>query len=296
MGGPGTASPPSFSVATLSWCSGHLVAGVSDDASDLELGGEASQLLEADTGPFEERPGQLRQRPRHPGRPGTHRTRRLPRHREHRGPLLGALPHAGATRGKALFPPRLEAGRTRVRNRRDAGSDRDPGGRGVSCLDLHADRAGLLRPANGVAFLPFAVAITVGTIVARHLLAHLSPRAVATSGLVLVAVAAGLVAAAPANSRYAVELLPGLLSLGLGVGMVFAPVSVSSMAGIPASHAGVASGSLMTGCEIGAALGVAVLSAVASTAGSLATQGRRRRRLCARVRRGPLAWRHCSPW
>jgi sugar phosphate permease len=43
------------------------------------------------------------------------------------------------------------------------------------------------------------------------------------------------------------------------------------MASIPASHAGVASGFLMTGHEIGAALGVAVLSAVASTAGSLTT-------------------------
>jgi hypothetical protein len=53
--------------------------------------------------------------------------------------------------------------------------------------------------------------------------------------------------------------------------MVFVSVSVTSMAGIPAPHAGVASGFLMTGHEIGAALGVAVLSAVASTAGSLTT-------------------------
>jgi len=53
--------------------------------------------------------------------------------------------------------------------------------------------------------------------------------------------------------------------------MVFVPVSVTSMTGIPASHAGVASGFLMTGHEIGAALGVAILSAIASTAGSLAT-------------------------
>ena len=53
--------------------------------------------------------------------------------------------------------------------------------------------------------------------------------------------------------------------------MVFVPVSVTSMAGIPASHAGVASGFLMTGHEVGAALGVAVLSAVASTAGTLTT-------------------------
>ena len=53
--------------------------------------------------------------------------------------------------------------------------------------------------------------------------------------------------------------------------MVFVPVSVTSMAGIPASHTGVASGFLMTGHEIGAALGVAILSAVASSAGTLTT-------------------------
>ncbi|MGN6576654.1 MAG: MFS transporter [Nocardioides sp.] len=124
---------------------------------------------------------------------------------------------------------------------------------------------------TGLAFLPFALAITAGTVVARHLLAHATPRAIATSGLLLVAAAAALLSTASADSRYAADLLPGLLGLGLGVGMVFVPVSVTSMTGIPDSHAGVASGFLMTGHEIGAALGVAVLSAVASTAGSLAT-------------------------
>ena len=125
--------------------------------------------------------------------------------------------------------------------------------------------------ATGLAFLPFALAITVGTVVARHLLAHVSPRAVATTGLLVTVAAAILLATATSGAHYASDLLPGLSALGLGVGMVFVPVSVTSMAGIPASHAGVASGFLMTGHEIGAALGVAVLSAVASTAGSLAT-------------------------
>ena len=125
---------------------------------------------------------------------------------------------------------------------------------------------------TGLAFLPFAFAITAGTLVARHLLAHLSPRVIATVGL-LITVAAAVVAvhrrrrgaATPPTS------CPGSSALGLGVGMVFVPVSVTSMAGIPASHAGVASGFLMTGHEVGAALGVAVLSAVASTAGTLTT-------------------------
>jgi EmrB/QacA subfamily drug resistance transporter len=124
---------------------------------------------------------------------------------------------------------------------------------------------------TGVAFLPFALAITGGTILARHLVGHLAPRTVAAVGLVVAGAAAGLLSLADGDAGYATDLLPGLLALGLGVGMVFVPVSVTSMAGIPSSHAGVASGFLMTGHEVGAALGVAVLSAVASTAGSLAT-------------------------
>jgi len=121
----------------------------------------------------------------------------------------------------------------------------------------------------GLAFLPFAFSITVGTIVARHVMAHATPRVVAAVGLVLVAGASVLLATATASSHYVSGVLPGLVVLGTGVGMVFVPVSVTSMAGIPASHAGVASGFLMTGHEVGAALGVAVLSALASTAGSL---------------------------
>lgn len=125
--------------------------------------------------------------------------------------------------------------------------------------------------AAGIAFLPFALAITAGTQVARHLIAHASPRVVATIGLLLAGIASGLLSLATGTASYATDVLPGLLVLGLGVGMVFVPVSLTSMAGIPAQHAGTASGFLMTGHEVGAALGVAVLSAVAATAGSLAS-------------------------
>jgi hypothetical protein len=123
----------------------------------------------------------------------------------------------------------------------------------------------------GVAFVPFALAITVGTVLGRHVMAHGSPRAIAAIGLVIVAGGAVVLAQASAGSSFATGVLPGLATLGLGVGMVFAPVSVTAMAGIPPQHAGMASGFLMTGHEVGAALGVAVLSAVASTAGSLAS-------------------------
>jgi EmrB/QacA subfamily drug resistance transporter len=124
---------------------------------------------------------------------------------------------------------------------------------------------------TGLAFLPFALALTVGTVLARHLLAHLSPRVVAAAGLLVAAGASVALSTLTSDAGYAGDVLPRLGALGLGVGMVFVPVSVTSMAGIPSSHAGVASGFLMTGHEIGAALGVAVLSAVASTAGTFST-------------------------
>lgn len=124
---------------------------------------------------------------------------------------------------------------------------------------------------TGLSFLPFALSITAGTVVAKHLLSHTSPRTISTVGLLLTVGAALLLSTATSEAQYGVDILPGLVTLGLGVGTVFVPVSVTSMAGIPASHAGVASGFLMTGHEIGAALGVAILSAVASTAGTLTT-------------------------
>lgn len=123
----------------------------------------------------------------------------------------------------------------------------------------------------GVAFVPFALAITIGTVLAKHALAHGTPRAIAAIGLALVAGGAVLLAQASAGAVFATDVLPGLTVVGLGVGMVFVPVSVTAMAGVPPQHAGMASGFLMTGHEVGAALGVAVLSAVASTAGTLTT-------------------------
>jgi EmrB/QacA subfamily drug resistance transporter len=121
----------------------------------------------------------------------------------------------------------------------------------------------------GLAFVPMALTLAVGTHVAAKALGHTAPRIVAASGLCIAASAAGLLALADESSSYAGGLLPGLMLLGLGLGLVFVSVSVTAMQGIPPQHAGMASGFLMTGHEVGAALGVAVLSAIASTAGSL---------------------------
>jgi hypothetical protein len=58
------------------------------------------------------------------------------------------------------------------------------------------------------------------------------------------------------------DLLPGLLDLGVGTGLVFPAASVTAMGDVAAGHAGLVSG-LMTAHEVGTAPGVAVVSAVA---------------------------------
>jgi EmrB/QacA subfamily drug resistance transporter len=121
----------------------------------------------------------------------------------------------------------------------------------------------------GLVFLPLALVMAAAAHAAGRLMGKLSSRVIAVVGLSLSVGGALLLAGAPVGGHFATDLLPGLLTLGFGIGLVFVSVSVTAMAGIPAQHAGMASGFLMTGHELGAALGVAVVSAVAATAGSL---------------------------
>ena len=124
---------------------------------------------------------------------------------------------------------------------------------------------------SGLAFLPLAVVLIVGTHVAARLSAHATARTIAVIGLLVATAGTVLLSRVSAGDSYAADVLPGLVVVGFGAGMVFVAVSASAMTGIPAQHSGLASGFLMTGHEIGAALGVAVLSAVATTAGALTT-------------------------
>jgi len=74
---------------------------------------------------------------------------------------------------------------------------------------------GLSALETGLAFLPFALAITVGTLVTRPMLNHLAPRTIATAGLLITVAASGWPSTADAGSHLAADLLPALSVLGL---------------------------------------------------------------------------------
>jgi EmrB/QacA subfamily drug resistance transporter len=119
---------------------------------------------------------------------------------------------------------------------------------------------------TGLAFLPLVVVIAVGANAASRLISRIGAPNLAALGLLLVAGGATLLAVAPDAASYATDLLPGFLVLGLGVGLVFPAGSIAAMKDIPDEAAGLASGLVTTGHELGAAFGVAAISAVATAA------------------------------
>jgi hypothetical protein len=82
-------------------------------------------------------------------------------------------------------------------------------------------------------------------------------------GLLVVAAGAACLATMDADPSYWTDVLPGFVVIGLGTGPMFVAISIAAMAGVRHEQSGLASGVMMTGHEVGAALGVASLTAIA---------------------------------
>jgi EmrB/QacA subfamily drug resistance transporter len=117
---------------------------------------------------------------------------------------------------------------------------------------------------TGLAFLPFVAAIAIGVHLTSHVIGRAGSRTPLVAGLVLVTL--GCAVLGLAHATYA-QMLPGFLVLGLGIGLSFPAVSITAMSDVAHETAGVASGLMSTAHEVGAALGVAALSAIALHAG-----------------------------
>jgi MFS family permease len=67
------------------------------------------------------------------------------------------------------------------------------------------------------------------------------------------------------GGSYFTDLLPGFLLIGVGLGFSFVPISIAALAGVQPAEAGLASGLINTSQQIGGALGIAALSAIATS-------------------------------
>ncbi|NUP16108.1 MAG: MFS transporter [Streptomyces sp.] len=128
---------------------------------------------------------------------------------------------------------------------------------------------------TGSAFLPMIAALMAGALGGtNYLLPRFSPKVVAPVGALLAAT--GMVWLTPLNldSTYIANILPPLLVLGLGIGLIMAPSTSLAVAGVRADDAGVASALVNTVQQIGASIGTPLLNTLAAFAATNYLVGR----------------------
>ncbi|MBA3788150.1 MAG: MFS transporter [Actinobacteria bacterium] len=128
----------------------------------------------------------------------------------------------------------------------------------------------------GLAFVPFTLGIVIGAGLSQFLVRAIGLRSVGIAGMVLGTIGMLLFLRLDLGGDYLTDLLPGIMLISIGMGMTFVPVTLIATSGISPGDAGLASGLLNTSQQIGGALGLAILStlATAETTGALDGLGR----------------------
>ena len=119
--------------------------------------------------------------------------------------------------------------------------------------------------ASGLGLLPAAAVIgAVALGWSARIAARFGARAMLLAGLGLITAGLALLTRVPVQASYPVQLLPPLLIFGAGGGLCLPALASLGMSGATPAGAGLASGLFNTTQQIGAALGVALLSTLAA--------------------------------
>jgi EmrB/QacA subfamily drug resistance transporter len=124
----------------------------------------------------------------------------------------------------------------------------------------------------GIAFLPMTVALFAVSRTAPRLMPRLGVKPMMIIGMLPVIVAMAWLSRVSADSAYWTDVFGPMMLLGLGFGLVFVPLTTTSLAGVPPKDSGAASAMLNMLQLVGGSLGLAVLVAVFGTATRHAAQ------------------------
>jgi EmrB/QacA subfamily drug resistance transporter len=120
---------------------------------------------------------------------------------------------------------------------------------------------------SGLLFLPMVGCILLSSNLSSIVfLPRLGPRALIATGMVLGAAGTGYLSRITVTSGYASAVLPALLIMGLGFGMIFAPAINTATAGVAREDSGVASALVNTMQQVGGSIGTSALSTIALSA------------------------------
>jgi EmrB/QacA subfamily drug resistance transporter len=120
---------------------------------------------------------------------------------------------------------------------------------------------------TGLAFLPMMAAlVSSATLVSTRILPRTGPRPLVPTGMVLAGIAMLLLTRVGVHTSYATHVLPALIVMGAGLGMVFAPAMATATGDVTPADAGVASALVNTMQQVGGSIGIALLSTLSASA------------------------------
>ncbi|MFI9813778.1 MFS transporter [Saccharothrix variisporea] len=122
--------------------------------------------------------------------------------------------------------------------------------------------------ASGAALLPMtALMMVLMTTVTGRLIGRFGTKRLIVTGLAVLAAGLGLLATANPDGSFAADVLPGSLVSAIGMALVFIPATMSAIGGVAPEQGGLASGIVNTTYQVGSALGLAAMTAIATSRG-----------------------------
>lgn len=129
------------------------------------------------------------------------------------------------------------------------------------------DLGGHSAAATGLAFVPCNLALVAGSSAGGHLVPRIGPSRTVALGIGIVAAAHLAMARLPVSDGYLTAFLPGIVLIGLGLGISQVAIATMMTTGVPTGYAGFASSALNATNQLGTAFGLAILVGVAAAGG-----------------------------
>lgn len=118
---------------------------------------------------------------------------------------------------------------------------------------------------TGLCYLPLTVAIGIGAGVATKGIPMIGTRPLIVAGAVMGAAGVFLLSRVTVHGTYAPDVLPGMMIMGIGLGLTMVGVTNAANGGVPANKAGLAASLITASFQLGSALGLAVFVSIATS-------------------------------
>jgi EmrB/QacA subfamily drug resistance transporter len=118
----------------------------------------------------------------------------------------------------------------------------------------------------GFAFLPISAVIIVMAQIASRVVSRVGAQVMIVSGSISVGFGLVYLSSLTPDSSYLLHILPAIGLIGMGMGFIFVPITLTAVAGVDTQDSGIASAMLNVGQQVGGTIGLSALVTVFSTA------------------------------